>query len=107
MNANSGLMRRCAVTALTGLLGALSAPSLAAQATSDPSALRSKIRAYSSAHDVEIVSELTDLLAIPNLASDSANIRRNAGRLVEMLTKRGVEARLLESPAGGPPAVFG
>src|SRR5215510_851582 len=107
MNANSGIVRGSAVIVLTGLLGALSAHRLAAQATSDASALRSDIRAYSSAHDVEIVRELTGLLAIPNLASDSANIRRNAARLVELLRRRGVDARLLESPAGGPPAVFG
>src|SRR5262252_5093532 len=98
MNANSGVVMRCTVTVLTGLFGTLVAPCLVAQATSDASALRSKIRAYSSAHDVEIVRQLTELLAIPNLASDSANIRRNAGSLVELLSKRGVDARLLESP---------
>jgi hypothetical protein len=106
MNANSGSARMRALTGLAFVLGALTTRELTAQSP-DAAALRSKIRAYSSEHDVAIVRELTDLLAIPNLASDSANIRRNAARLVEMMFKRGISARLLESPAGGPPAVFG
>ena len=73
--------------------------------TSDP--LRDKVRAYRKAHDVEIVRELSDFLAIPNLASDKTNIRRNAEHLLGMMQKRGITARLLESPSGGPPAVYG
>ena len=72
----------------------------------DPVALRADIRRYRAAHDVEIVRELADLLAIPNVASDSVNIRANARHLVSMLERRGVRARLLESP-GSPPAVYG
>ena len=44
-----------------------------------------RLPAYTSAHDVEIVRELTDFLAIPNLASDTGNIRRNAEHLIAML----------------------
>jgi hypothetical protein len=83
------------------LLGALCAPGLAAQS------LRSRVDAYRSAHDVEIVRELSDFLAIRNLASDSVNIRLNAQHILTLLSRRGIEGRLLESPAGGPPAVFG
>src|SRR5918997_664659 len=72
----------------------------------EPATLRSQVRRYRTAHAVEIVRELADLLAIPNVASDSANIRANARHLVTMLERRGVRARLLES-AGSPPAVFG
>src|SRR4051812_9040441 len=75
---------------------------LAAQAT-----LRSRIDAYHASHDVEIVRELSEFLAIRNLASDSLNIRRNAAHLISLMAKRGIEGRLLESPAGGPPVVFG
>jgi acetylornithine deacetylase/succinyl-diaminopimelate desuccinylase-like protein len=63
------------------------------------------VRAYRQAHETEIVGELVDLLSIPNVASDDANIRRNAARLIEMMTRRGIQARLLEG--GGPPGVFG
>src|SRR5204862_8020223 len=72
-----------------------------------PEALRAKVRDYRRAHDVEIVRELNSFLAIPNLASDKANIRRNADHLLGMMTARGISARLLESPSGGPPAVYG
>jgi acetylornithine deacetylase/succinyl-diaminopimelate desuccinylase-like protein len=83
------------------LLGALFAPGLTAQS------LRSRVDAYRSAHDVEIVRELSDFLAIRNLASDSVNIRLNAQHILTLLSRRGIEGRLFESPAGGPPAVFG
>ena len=71
------------------------------------SSLAAKVESYRRAHDVEIVRELSDLLAIRNLASDSINIRRNAQHIIAMLARRGIEGRLLESPAGGAPAVYG
>lgn len=82
---------------------------LSASATSaqQPSAFRAPIDAYRRDHEAEIVREFRELLAIPNLASDSTNIRRNADAVTTMLRRRGVTARLLESPNGGPPAVFG
>jgi acetylornithine deacetylase/succinyl-diaminopimelate desuccinylase-like protein len=83
------------------VLAALASTNLAAQS------FRSRIDAYRSSHDVEIVRELSDFLAIRNLASDSINIRRNAQHLIALLSKRGIDGRLLESPAGGPPVVFG
>ncbi|MDZ7359151.1 MAG: M20/M25/M40 family metallo-hydrolase [candidate division KSB1 bacterium] len=67
---------------------------------------RTKVRAYRQANEHKIVNELTALLAIPNLASDSANIRRNAVKLVEMLEQRGIRTQRLEVP-GSPPVVFG
>ena len=45
-----------------------------------------------------------NLLAIPNIASDSDNIRKNAAAVQQMLEKRGVKTRLLNAPA---PAVYG
>ena len=83
-------------------LALLSPPSNA----QDPARVRAAVAAWKQAHDTEILRELSDLLAIPNLASDSVNIRRNARHLVSMLEKRGVRARVLETP-GAPPAVFG
>jgi len=60
---------------------------------------------YRRAHEAEIVAEFVDLLSIPNVASDTANIRRNADKLIEMMGRRGIRSRLLEG--NGPPAVFG
>src|SRR5712675_2870161 len=77
--------------------------SLGAAAAPSP---RESVQRYRQANEAGIVRELADLVAIPNLASDAENIRRNARRLVEMLGKRGVEARLLEQPEA-PPVVYG
>src|SRR5260370_18425177 len=63
-------------------------------------------RAWRQTHERAIVSEFVDLLAIPNLASDSPNVRRNDDAIVKILEKRGVKAKLLEVP-GAPPAVYG
>jgi acetylornithine deacetylase/succinyl-diaminopimelate desuccinylase-like protein len=86
---------------VSGLL--LIATSLPAQ---DAARVRSAVEAYKQANDVQILRELADLLAIPNLATDSINIRRNARQIVQMLERRGARAQLLETP-GAPPAVFG
>ncbi len=60
---------------------------------------------YRRAHEAEIIAEFVDLLSIPNVASDTTNIRRNAEKLIEMMNRRGIQSRLLEG--NGPPAVFG
>ena len=75
-------------------------------AAQDGARVRAAVSAYRQAHDVQIVRELADLLAVPNLATDSVNIRRNARLLIQMLERRGVRAQLLETP-GAPPAVYG
>jgi len=79
---------------------------LAAPPHSAAPRLRSRVAGWRGAHETTIVGELTTLLAVPNLASDSVNIRRNAALLVAMLERRGAKARLLELP-GSPPAVYG
>jgi acetylornithine deacetylase/succinyl-diaminopimelate desuccinylase-like protein len=63
-------------------------------------------RAHAATHEEAIVAELRELLALPNVATSDSDIRRNAGLLVTMLEKRGVAARILETP-GAPAAVFG
>ncbi|MEW6130077.1 MAG: M20/M25/M40 family metallo-hydrolase [Acidobacteriota bacterium] len=63
------------------------------------------VRSFREAREVEILNEFADFLAIPNVASDSVNIRRNAEQLMRMMRRRGIETRLLEG--NGPPVVFG
>ena len=63
-------------------------------------------RKWRTAHESEILKEFTSLLAIPNVASDTANIQRNAETLVAMLKRRQVDARLLSIPEA-PPIVYG
>jgi acetylornithine deacetylase/succinyl-diaminopimelate desuccinylase-like protein len=69
--------------------------------------VRDHVRDYRKAHEREIVGELSGLLAIPNVASNIQDIRRNADHLMEMLRRRGFEARLLEGGEGSRPAVLG
>jgi acetylornithine deacetylase/succinyl-diaminopimelate desuccinylase-like protein len=62
-------------------------------------------REHRKNHEAEILSELAELVAIPNVASDTVNIRKNAAKLIQMLERRGARGRLLEGD--GPPAVYG
>jgi len=84
----------------------IAAQSSPATTTVTGDAARTAARAYREAHEGAILTEFAELLAIPNLASDSAGIWRNANYLLSMLGKRGfTNGRLLTVP-GGPPAVY-
>ncbi|MBV9927636.1 MAG: M20/M25/M40 family metallo-hydrolase [Acidobacteria bacterium] len=66
------------------------------------------VREYRRANEHRVLREFVELLSIPNVASDSEGIRRNAARLSEMMQARGLKPRLLEaSTRGAPPAVYG
>ena len=64
------------------------------------------MREYRVDNEDRIVRELVEFLAIPNVASDSLNIQKNAAHLMEMLEARGIETHLLPV-AGRGPVVFG
>jgi acetylornithine deacetylase/succinyl-diaminopimelate desuccinylase-like protein len=69
---------------------------------------QSPVRDYRRAHERQILDEFTRLLAIPNVASDRQNIRRNADFILEMMQRRGLNPRLLETATKeSPPAVYG
>ena len=83
------------------LLTLLTFPVLA-QTTQD------KVRDYRRANEHQILKEYLTLLSIPNVASDTQNIRKNAALIVEMMKQRGLNPRLLEgSSPNTPPAVYG
>ena len=63
-------------------------------------------RAYREANGHRILAEFAELLAIPNVASDSAGVQRNADYIVDRLAAVGVAARTLKVP-GAPPVVYG
>jgi acetylornithine deacetylase/succinyl-diaminopimelate desuccinylase-like protein len=65
-----------------------------------------EVRDYRLDNEDRIVRELSEFLAIPNVASDTPNIQKNASHLVEMLEARGIEAHLLPITGRGP-VVFG
>jgi len=65
-----------------------------------------RVKAFIDKNGASILKEYSEILSIPNVASDRTNIRRNAEAVVAMLQRRGVEARLLEGE-GCPPLVYG
>ena len=62
---------------------------------------RSAVQQWVGAHQQEIVREFAGLLAIPNVGTDRANIRRNAESVAALLGRHGMKAELLET-AGNP-----
>ena len=80
----------------------LAAASIAA---APPVNLRATIDAWVANNQKALVLSLAELLAIPNVAADRENIRRNAAWLREHLAKRGFAAEILETT--GNPLVFG
>ena len=71
-----------------------------------PAQVAQEVRDYRLDNEDRIVRELSEFLSIPNVASDTPNIQKNAARLVEMLEARGIETHLL-SIGGRGPVVFG
>lgn len=84
------------------IAAALSAATLA---HAQDASLRTTVERWVAANQKAVVAELTDLLAVPNVAADRDNIRRNADLLKRMIERRGFTAELLETR--GNPLVFG
>ena len=97
-------MRNIAVALLIALLPY---PAQAQKSTAPtPAQVVQEVRDYGMDNEDRIVRELSEFLAIPNIASDTPNIQRNAAHLVEMLEARGIETHLLPISGRGP-VVFG
>src|SRR6266852_5580214 len=83
------------------------APCLAQKrAAIPPAQVAQEVRSYRLNNEDRILRELTEFLAIPNVASDTENIQKNATHLVEMLEARGIETHLLPISGRGP-VIFG
>ena len=71
-----------------------------------PPQVAQAVREYRMENEDRIIRELSEFLSIPNIASDTPNIQKNAAHLVEMLEARGIETHLLPITGRGP-VVFG
>ena len=71
-----------------------------------PAQVAQEVRNYRMENEDRIIRELSEFLSIPNVASDTPNIQKNAAHLVEMLEARGIETHLLPITGHGP-VVFG
>jgi acetylornithine deacetylase/succinyl-diaminopimelate desuccinylase-like protein len=67
---------------------------------------RAMARRHREANEAKILREFSTLLAMPNVASNRDDIRRNADHLMTMLRQRGATAQILEVP-GAPVSVYG
>ena len=95
------------VAAISTLTFICIAPCLAQKrATIPPAQVAEQVRNYRLNNEDRIIRELDEFLAIPNVASDTENIQKNAAHLVEMLEARGIETHLLPISGRGP-VVFG
>ncbi len=65
-----------------------------------------QVRAYRSHHEVEIVTGLADLVALPNIAGDLDAMEVNAEVLTDLLKARRFEVALLRAD-DAPPVIFG
>jgi acetylornithine deacetylase/succinyl-diaminopimelate desuccinylase-like protein len=82
-------------------------PALAQKSTpAAPARVAQLVREYRMDNEDRIIRELSEFLSIPNMASDTANIQKNAAQLVVMLEARGIETHLLPISGRGP-VVFG
>jgi acetylornithine deacetylase/succinyl-diaminopimelate desuccinylase-like protein len=88
------------------LAGPAFAQKPAARTAIPPGQVAEEVRNYRLNNEDRIVRELTEFLSMPNVASDTENIQKNASHLVEMLEARGIETHLLPISGRGP-VVFG
>src|SRR6476659_1813026 len=69
------------------------------------SAQQVDVERYVREHQPAIIREFMDLVAIPNVRSDLANIKRNAEFLRQMLERRGMKPEIWDTPS--TPLVYG
>ena len=91
------MSRQFRLLSLLPLLGALA---------STAGAQLPQVRQHRSTNEHAILSEYFELLAIPNVASDSAGIARNADFIVRMLDKRGLSPKKLTGANSKAPALI-
>jgi acetylornithine deacetylase/succinyl-diaminopimelate desuccinylase-like protein len=90
--------------ALSVVLAAVAAAALAlpAQAASP----RDKVHAWRVAHERQIMTDFTNFLAMPDVATTVADVENNAAYIQAQLKARGFKTQLLHAAPGTPPSVF-
>ena len=64
-----------------------------------------EVNLWRQSHEQQIIDRFAALLSIPNVASDTTNIRKNAEHISQLLTDVGMNVELLELQ-GSNPVVF-
>jgi acetylornithine deacetylase/succinyl-diaminopimelate desuccinylase-like protein len=101
--------RRRAVAVATLWVLATAAPVVAAAEPDPHAAALAAARAWRAEHGAAALADFAELLAIPNVAADLPNVRRNAEAIAERLRRRGARAEVLGLPDApeAPPIVWG
>lgn len=97
---NARLRQWSAATVAT-LLAAIPAVEAA-----QPDALRDAVRAWRQAHERSIVADFVTLLSMPNVATNVADVDRNAAWIEQQLRSRGFATQLLTASPATPASVF-
>jgi acetylornithine deacetylase/succinyl-diaminopimelate desuccinylase-like protein len=93
-----GMMARAAICAL--------AMGLAAGGAAQAASPKAAVRAWRQAHEKEIVTDFSTLLALPNVASNVPDVEKNAAYIQKLLEARGFKTRLLNAEPGAPPSIL-
>jgi acetylornithine deacetylase/succinyl-diaminopimelate desuccinylase-like protein len=67
---------------------------------------RDTVRLWRKAHEKAIVADFVTLLSMPNVATNVADVEKNAAYIEGELKARGFKTRLLSADPGTPPSVF-
>ncbi|MDQ3683859.1 MAG: M20/M25/M40 family metallo-hydrolase [Bacteroidota bacterium] len=67
------------------------------------------VREYGNQNKNKIIKEFVTFLSLPNVAKDTANIKKNAAFIMDMMKMRGIQKvqLLTAQTVGVPPAVYG
>ena len=65
---------------------------------------QSPVKSWRAQHERQIVDELVQLVSLPNVSGNDADMRKNADLLSAMFTKRGFKVETTSGP--GSPVVF-
>lgn len=71
-------------------------------AAAAPTETIARVRAWRAAHERDILGELVTFVAIPNVATDAANIRKNADALTRMFERRRFAPEILPTAGTSP-----
>jgi len=94
---------RVSARILAGL--ALTAANAAAGFAPDAVAVRNAVRSWRERNEVAILREFTELLSLPNVAANVADVERNADAIARRLERRGFVVSRLGEP-GEPPVAY-
>jgi acetylornithine deacetylase/succinyl-diaminopimelate desuccinylase-like protein len=87
------------------IIPALALVALTSQAA-HADAIADKVRLYRAAHEMEIVTDFMNLLALPDVATNVPDVERNAAYIESLLKFRGFRTKILSAAPDTPPSVF-